>query len=53
MTNFEQSLKINFNEFIKEISGEAKEFPKYTTQLINLANQNSQGTRPRVVVQLS
>ena len=29
------------------------EFPKYTTQIMNLANQNSQGTRPKVVGQLS
>ena len=28
-------------------------FPKYTSQLINLANQNSQGTRSKVVGQLS
>lgn len=28
-------------------------FPKYTTQLINWANQNAQGTRPRVVGQMS
>lgn len=28
-------------------------FPKYTSQLINLANQNAQGTRPKVVGQLS
>ncbi|MBI5060261.1 MjaI family restriction endonuclease [candidate division KSB1 bacterium] len=27
--------------------------PQYTSQLINLANQNSQGTRPRVVGQMS
>lgn len=27
------------------------EFPKYATQLINLANQNAQGTRPKVVGQ--
>ena len=33
--------------------GEVKEFPRYTTQILNLANQNSQGTRPRVVGQLS
>jgi len=46
-------IKISFKELIKEISGEAKEFPKYTTQIINLANQNAQGTRPRVVGQLS
>jgi len=45
--------KIKNNELIEEISGEAKQFPKYTTQIINLANQNSQGTRPKVVGQLS
>lgn len=45
--------KIKNEELIAEISGEAKVFPKYTTQIINLANQNSQGTRPKVVGQLS
>jgi hypothetical protein len=29
------------------------EFPKYTTQIMNTANQNSQGTRPPTVGQLS
>ena len=29
------------------------EFPKYTSQLINWANQNAQGTRPKVVGQMS
>lgn len=29
------------------------DFPKYTSQLINLANQNAQGTRPAVIGQLS
>jgi len=28
-------------------------FPKYVTQLINLANQNAQGTRPRLVGRLT
>ena len=28
-------------------------FPKYTSQLINWANQNAQGTRPIVVGQMS
>lgn len=28
-------------------------FPKYTSQLINWANQNAQGTRPKVVGQMS
>jgi len=46
-------IKINNEELIKELIGEVKHFPKYTTQLINLANQNSQGTRPKVVGQLS
>lgn len=32
----------------KEIS-----FPRYTTQLINLANSNAQGTRPKIVGQMS
>ncbi len=27
-------------------------FPKYTSQLINWANQNAQGTRPAVVGQM-
>ena len=29
------------------------EFPKYVTQILNLANQNAQGTRPKVVGQMS
>jgi hypothetical protein len=29
------------------------EFPKYTTQILNTANQNSQGTRPNTVGQLN
>jgi hypothetical protein len=28
-------------------------FPKYTTQLMNLANSNAQGTRPKIVGQMS
>ena len=32
----------------KEIS-----FPRYTTQLMNLANSNSQGTAPKIVGQMS
>lgn len=37
-------------ERVKELLEiQEKEFPKYTRQLINLANQNSGGTRPRVV----
>ena len=47
------SIKIKNEELIKELVGEVKDFPLYTTQIMNLANQNSQGTRPRVVGQLS
>ena len=46
-------IKIKNEELIQELIGEIKEFPRYTTQILNLANQNSQGTRPRVVGQLS
>ncbi|MCF8052527.1 MAG: MjaI family restriction endonuclease [Desulfobacterales bacterium] len=38
---------------VEDIGGEIVEFPKYTTQLINLANQNAGGTRPKVVGQMS
>ena len=42
------------NEDIQEINNcEQEKFPKYTSQLINWANQNAQGTRPKVVGQLS
>lgn len=42
------------NEEIAEYNkSKAPEFPKYTSQLMNWANQNAQGTRPRVVGQLS
>ena len=36
-----------------DIIGKTSEFPKYTTQIMNLANQNAQGTRPNVVGQMS
>jgi uncharacterized protein YukE len=42
------------NEEIKELIGaKSFEFPKYSTQIMNLANQNAQGTRPAVVGQMS
>ena len=48
-----KQIKISNNE-IKQLMGiESFEFPKYTTQIINLANQNAQGTRPAVVGQMS
>ena len=42
------------NKEIQELNGgESANFPKYTSQLINWANQNAQGTRPKVVGQMS
>lgn len=42
------------NDEVRELVGAPSiHFPKYTTQLINLANQNAQGTRPKVVGQMS
>lgn len=41
------------NEELKALVGEVTVFPKYTTQIMNLANQNAQGTRPKVVGQMS
>lgn len=46
-------LKIKLEEARELLTGEDYEYPKYTTQLMNLANQNSQATRPRNVGQLS
>lgn len=45
---------LHVDEEIQELNGcESIKFPKYTSQLINWANQNAQGTRPKVVGQLS
>lgn len=42
------------NEILELYNGTEHEiFPKYTSQLINWANQNAQGTRPKVVGQMS
>ncbi|MFA6593747.1 MAG: MjaI family restriction endonuclease [Candidatus Buchananbacteria bacterium] len=46
-------LKIKNQELINELVGETNDFPKYTTQLLNLVNSNAGGTRPRVVGQLT
>lgn len=47
------TLNIPFAEIRNLYSQIELEFPKYTTQIINLANQNAQGTRPKVVGQMS
>jgi len=46
-------MKIKNTEITEDIVGGIEKFPKYTTQLINLANQNAGGTRPKVVGQMS
>lgn len=47
------NIKLKNSEIQDYVNAPLAEFPKYTTQLMNLANQNSQGTRPKVVGQLS
>lgn len=46
-------IKISNDEIRQFIGIESFEFPKYATQLINLASQNAQGTRPVVVGQMT
>jgi len=46
-------IKLSNEEIRKLLDIESPEFPIYTTQLLNLANQNAQGTRPRLVGQMS
>ena len=46
-------LKISNRELQTLVAGEPEVFPKYTTQILNLANQNAGGTRPRVGGQMS
>ncbi len=49
----EKKIKIS-NENIKDLlEAKSYDFPKYTTQIINLVNGNAQGTRPSVVGQMS
>lgn len=48
-----QQIKIPNTEIKDLLEGESFNFPKYSTQILNLANQNAQGTRPSVVGQMS
>ena len=48
-----KKIRIKNEEITKLLDAETVSFPKYATQLINLANQNAQGTRPEVVGQMS
>ena len=45
--------RISKEEMIHEYDFPSVIFPKYTSQIMNLANQNAQGTRPHVVGQMS
>lgn len=47
------SFLLRWGAIHEELVGDIPDFPKYTTQIMNLANQNSQGTRPKVVGQMS
>ena len=46
---------VQINIKIKDLVNVATQnsFPKYSTQLMNLANSNAQGTRPKIVGQLT
>ena len=46
-------INIKNDELIALNGAKSPDFPKYTSQLINWANQNAQGTRPKVVGKLS
>jgi hypothetical protein len=46
-------LIIKNSRITQDLIGKTFDFPKYTTQIMNLANQNAQGTRPKVVGQMS
>ncbi|MCD6585032.1 MAG: MjaI family restriction endonuclease [Desulfobacteraceae bacterium] len=49
----EQTFTLSTKQIMAEVAGPPEIFPKYTTQLINLANQNSQATRAHYVGQMS
>ena len=46
-------IKIPNSEVQELLSGKKYSYPKYSTQIMNLANQNAQGTRAKVVGQMS
>jgi hypothetical protein len=48
-----RTIKLTEDERQKMVADIDPEFPKYTTQIMNTANQNSQATRSRVVGQMS
>ena len=46
-------IKLTNEQIRQSLEIPSPSFPKYVRQLINMANQNAQGTRPRVVGQLT
>ena len=46
-------IKIQNSTIQSALSGDLPSYPKYATQIMNLANQNAQGTRPKIVGQMS
>jgi hypothetical protein len=48
-----QTYSLSTKQIMADVAGPPENYPKYTTQLINLANQNSQATRPCYVGQMS
>lgn len=46
-------LKIPNSEVQELLTGKTYSYPKYATQIMNLANQNAQGTRAKIVGQMS
>jgi hypothetical protein len=48
-----RTIRLSEEEREELVANIDSEFPKYTTQIMNTANQNSQGTRPATVGQLN
>jgi len=48
-----QTFTLSTKKIMADVAGPPEKYPKYTTQLINLANQNSQATRACYVGQMS
>lgn len=46
-------IKLSSDRILALLDADPLQLPPYTSQLLNLANQNAQGTRPRVVGQMS
>lgn len=51
--NVSRTIKLGEDERERLVADINPDFPKYTTQIMNPANQNAQGTRPKVVGQMN